>query len=264
MEGQLVKSHSTVSDGPDSYDPTRNLPPDAPDGPTLLNRFARCCKKTLRSEVVKNLAGLVIGTGVGATFGCPWVIGLLIAAGVGTSWMGGFGLALIGLGVALWTVSTVLSANRDDAYDSLTLEIGYSASMAVIGIPYVIIGAVGHCCNSVCCGAQPDDYDVPVKKKNVTPEDLVAYMSKMSDVERKAFAQRYLGLDLPAGVRSPTTIPQGPKLLSQVPGQLISDTLMTKAAPTGATSRSSELPKPSSASQSSDTVRDVSEEIYVS
>jgi len=164
------------------YNATETDPPAAA-GPTLLNQFTRCCKKMTASAVTKNLAGLMFGAGVGATFGCPWVIGLFIAAGVGTSWIGGVGIALIGVGFILWTASTILKARQEVDCTSLPVEIGVSAFMGVVGIPYVIFNALGNRCNSVCCGAQlnnDDDVSAAKRKQNIE--------------------QRY-GLDLPASVR---------------------------------------------------------------
>lgn len=129
----------------------------APDNPTLLNRFAICCRTIAASAVMKNIAGLgMIGTGAGALWGCPWVTGFLIGLGVGTSWMGGLGIALIGVGLILWTVSTVLSAKEPGACTNPGLEAGFSALMGVVGIAYVIVTHVLNFFQSCCCGGDPD------------------------------------------------------------------------------------------------------------
>ncbi len=144
----------------------------APDNPTLLNRFAICCRTIAASEVMKNIAALgMIGTGAGALWGCPWVTGFLIGLGVGTSWMGGLGIALIGAGLILWTVSTVLSAKEPGACTNPVLEAGFSALMGVVGIAYVIVTHVLNFFQSCCCGADPDGLNfVPKPVSGHRPE----------------------------------------------------------------------------------------------
>jgi len=126
--------------------------PTNPPGPTQLSRSAKTVTRSLvASPVVKNIAGLFIAAGAGAAAGCPYLVGILIAVGVGTSWISGAGLIIAGVGIGLWVVSTYLSNNENAPEQNFAEHLSISVAMSAVGIFYAIYSAVRPAFRSCCC-----------------------------------------------------------------------------------------------------------------
>lgn len=128
-----------------SYFGTNAAGAHKPPEPTFLNKFTKCCKKIVASPIMKNIAGALTGAGAGAALGCPWLVTLLIGVGVGTSWVGGIGIAIAAAGIILWLISMRLSLNEKPPEQDAAAHIAESAGMAAIGLPCTILETISHC-----------------------------------------------------------------------------------------------------------------------